>query len=1211
MYNLNIHKHPFSDVGAIKARIPQGKTLDAWLRENNPKYVPGENQPVLARVNGKPFEPAAWSSYQVKASDCITLAPRPFGVEVVVAALFVAVAYAYSQMDMPPASMNNYRDLPEQSPTYDVNAQGNTARLGQPVPVGYGRQRVYPDFASLPFRRYIDGEQYLYVTLAVGQGEYDLSDAQIGNTPIENFEGVAQQIVPPGQPVTLFSPDVYTSPEVSNIELFAPNDPEYQSWSGPIAVVPAETEVTRIELDLLAPNGLYLQDKQTGDLSTVSVTVTADYREIDDLGNAVGSWASLGSWTLSGATVDPVRKTVGKNVSPGRYEVRTRRSSNSSDPDNIRLQDQVLWGDLKGVLQSDRTYDHTVWAVKVKASNQLSAQSERKFSVVRQRKLPIWTGTEWTVPQATRNPAWAFCDAIKAGYGGNYTDDNLDLAEIKRLADVWDSRGDHFDYQFDTARTLWPALQMICMVGRAEPTIYGGVFSIVRDEPKALPDYQFGMADIVANSFSIQYATQDQWGDDSVEIEYTNPDTGAPETVLCVLPGSAGERPVKVKLEGCTDRSQAYREGMFRVGVMVWRNRTVQFKTELDGGLPGYGNCIAVSNELPEWGVSGHVLAVETVGADQVLTLSEPVEFAEGQAHAIMVRNSDTAKPQGPFTCVVGDTQHHVKIVGGTNASIYTGWRKNKSSFAFGVADTYAQRFIMRGARHTGGLEFSLSGVLDDPRVHELDAQIADGSISIPQGTTGDSRALTSVKGLRVKYGGSVANPSIRLTWSAVEGAENYILHITRDDGITWLPLGDTSSLTLSKSVDPGQARVRVASRNGNEIGPFSTLDIVPGIQSLPVPPAPTGLVVAARTATVDLSWDDPDDKYLNHGYTEVWRSESDDVAAGGIIHSELGTQFTDSVEPGSVYYYWIRFLSKAGVPGPYNAVAGVRAETGTDPASLLDVLQGQINRTTLHADLTGELDATNLWLSALDTDLDAVEQQMTQLSTTVDGNTTTIQQQAQSIAGVAASYTVKINANGHVAGYGLASEPNEAGGNTSDFVVLADRFSVLHPSASSKLVFTVSGGKTVMSAAYIKDATVTTLKLGNQAVTIPVGSFTATASTISTSWTTVRAVTITSTGAPIEVKASLQNKSWGARTACDQVRILRGGSVIATYDLAISTEIADEGGSSVSWMNFAALIRNTPGAGTHTYYLQVRRLGSFAGLSVKNRYLGLLETKK
>ena len=74
------------------------------------------------------------------------------------------------------------------SPTYSLQAQGNTARLGSPIPVIYGRQRVFPDYGAIPYRKYFNGDQYSFQFFVIGQGEYDITDVKIGDTLASDFD---------------------------------------------------------------------------------------------------------------------------------------------------------------------------------------------------------------------------------------------------------------------------------------------------------------------------------------------------------------------------------------------------------------------------------------------------------------------------------------------------------------------------------------------------------------------------------------------------------------------------------------------------------------------------------------------------------------------------------------------------------------------------------------------------------------------------------------------------------------------------------------------------------------------------------------------------------------------------------------------------------------------------------------------------------------
>lgn len=84
-----------------------------------------------------------------------------------------------------------------------------------------------------------------------------------------------------------------------------------------------------------------------------------------------------------------------------------------------------------------------------------------------------------------------------------------------------------------------------------------------------------------------------------------------------------------------------------------------------------------------------------------------------------------------------------------------------------------------------------------------------------------------------------------------------------------------------------------------------------------------------------------------------------------------------------------------------------------------------------------------NTRVTAAEADITASANSLTSLSTSVAGNTSTLTTQGNSINGLGAQYTVKVDNNGHVAGFGLASTTID-GTPKSDFMVRADRFSIV-----------------------------------------------------------------------------------------------------------------------------------------------------------------------
>ena len=119
---------------------------------------------------------------------------------------------------------------------------------------------------------------------------------------------------------------------------------------------------------------------------------------------------------------------------------------------------------------------------------------------------------------------------------------------------------------------------------------------------------------------------------------------------------------------------------------------------------------------------------------------------------------------------------------------------------------------------------------------------------------------------------------------------------------------------------------------------------------------------------------------------------------------------------------------------------------------------------------------------------------QITTLQSSVGGNTASISTQQTAVNGLEAQYTVKIDNNGAVAGFGLASTTTGSGNITSEFIVNADRFAIMRGGSDSTagvVPFAVQAsevtinGETVpvgvyMDTAFIKNGTITNAKIGS-----------------------------------------------------------------------------------------------------------------------------------
>lgn len=125
-------------------------------------------------------------------------------------------------------------------------------------------------------------------------------------------------------------------------------------------------------------------------------------------------------------------------------------------------------------------------------------------------------------------------------------------------------------------------------------------------------------------------------------------------------------------------------------------------------------------------------------------------------------------------------------------------------------------------------------------------------------------------------------------------------------------------------------------------------------------PPQPTGLVVTSGSNTVKVKWNAP--TFQNPSYAEVWRGTSNAIGTAVLLGTSDTRYYLDNLgHNGTDYYYWIRFVSQAGVAGPYNATTGTKPTAGLiDSADIAYLDAGQIVTGYISADRidVGSLDA-------------------------------------------------------------------------------------------------------------------------------------------------------------------------------------------------------------------------------------------------------------
>ena len=196
-------------------------------------------------------------------------------------------------------------------------------------------------------------------------------------------------------------------------------------------------------------------------------------------------------------------------------------------------------------------------------------------------------------------------------------------------------------------------------------------------------------------------------------------------------------------------------------------------------------------------------------------------------------------------------------------------------------------------------------------------------------------------------------------------------------------------------------------------------------------------------------------------------------------IGAELSVTYADNSVGYFGAWYWEavsgtrktlkqRIAVKHTVEQDVKAVRGLIAQARYQTSDSIKVSNVKLERGTVATDWTpapedndglqevlGTVQVVQTALSKATGDIRALGERIATAQSTADGNTAAVQAHARSINGLEAQYTVKVDANGKVAGFGLASTPKN-GTPESRFIVNADRFGIGAAGKDDVFPFTV-----------------------------------------------------------------------------------------------------------------------------------------------------------
>ncbi|OED34498.1 hypothetical protein AB832_07315 [Flavobacteriaceae bacterium (ex Bugula neritina AB1)] len=684
-----------------------GQTLHEWMTANVTGYSQDlEKQPVCCLHQDKEVLPEDWTTFVLGADQHIVLAVRPYGWELAIAVVVGALAatVAISSMPPPPPQLN----IPDASPTYDVNVRANRARMNEPIPFAVGRNRHYMDLLSQPLKLYEGNDQYLYLLFSLGWGEFDIEEFYIGKTETSAYKDIEIEVSAPSEPVTLFPDNVDNSEEVKDIELFGSNEEDYEGWTTPYIAVDKGEKAQYLAVDFVARQGIYgLNDE--GGLYHRQADIDIQYRIIDENDAPTGEWETK-SFSYREATTTPQRYSQRWKVTPGRYEVRAQRTNNAGK--STRTKDSIHWEGLRAFYAPKSSYEGiTKIAVRIRASNNLSQEAENQFNVIATAKLPPIVGDTFGQPVATESIAWAFCEAIRSKHGGALPASMINIDNILSLHQAWESDGETISRVFDTRGTLLATLQEIVACGRGTVIPHDGQFFVVRDAAK-IANRSLYTPFMMMDEPIVERTFFEPFENDSVTIEYFNKAIWEKDEILCQLPNRPANNPKRITLPGVTNHTQAWRIGITEAAKLMYRREQIRFTVGTEAMINHFGDRIGVNYWTSKQDSYGEIIAFDGLR----LTLSTPHKLHESKQNYIILTRPDGTCTQSLAISDAGNNS--VLIESELDFEPYIGDLQERTKYQIGTSETITRPFVISDIAPDGENTVAITAFWDNPEVY-------------------------------------------------------------------------------------------------------------------------------------------------------------------------------------------------------------------------------------------------------------------------------------------------------------------------------------------------------------------------------------------------------------------------------------------------------------------------------------------------------------
>ena len=1084
-------------------------------------YEIAGGSPVAAYLNGREVPEELHRLTRVKDDAHLTLWPIPQDDNILRSAALIAVSIAAgpAAAAILPAGASAFAVkaatlgigligsmainalIPPQTPDFDTNSPESFNRLQaltgasnrvaafRPIPRLYGTFKYFPPtpMTAKPFTEVVGSEQYLRMLVCLGYGPLEVGGQTVG----EGYPSVTEQTTLSGSPITigdtdinlfddveweLGSPDqisLYSNQIIETNPAFTTSNDQFEGidddgsvtkQDGESAIRTTDTDADEISIDIVG--ALYSVNK---DAKTTSATVDfkIEYREV-----GTTTWiVEKETFSVFSAKKETIRRGYRWKVPTGQYEVRlTRKETTHSNTSAV--QNELTWNALRTV-RSVRAFDEegtVVMALRIRATDQLNGQIDN-LAVKATSVLDVWNGSAW-VPQPTDNPAWIYADIWSGTANRRPVDkDDLDIASLVDWANYCDSEGLKYNSVIDNQLTTLEAAQEVAATGLASwAFLPDSKIGVVQDVVQSLPK----MVISPRNSFNFSFETSSIDLPEALRVQFIDPNTYENTERLVFDDGYSqvnAEKYESIQAKGVTDPEQAWKYGRYHLAQQRLRPERYSFKQDVQHLRYKRGDLLTLQNDIILVGLSSarikNVISDTEIEVDEFFPMEEGINYgvkiqkSNGQVSTVGVANTSPGDSSLVLTNSVSNLFEDDLVIfgelGKESIDVKVTEIQPEGGFIASVTCVPAADNILDAWDGTiPAFDPIITERVDPEQVIPLTPEIDEESIrggatsvtSVTRDSTGSPFASLFVTVRLSSQFGSTQKTQIRyreagtVDWEVMEPINSTIIKIDglnvattyeiQARGVKNNVFGDwsqTSQYTVEDTTQlaPLKPAVTNLTQVDEQLPPIGT------VQSYIIVEYQLG--GGATASLIEVKWEAPSVQAL----TETYEAEA------GILRvpvNTYGETYSVSVRARSVHGYWSDYSDPETI---------IPADPNVTNADLIDFISGSISESELATDLTTRLDGFGLEINELED-----------------------------------QYTVKIDNNGGVAGFGLANTANDDTGDPSfsEFYVNADRFAILPQGGTigvdDTAPFIVQNNQVFIDDAVIANGSIDNAKIGD-----------------------------------------------------------------------------------------------------------------------------------